>query len=165
MTTLQEAIHAIESFKIKIYPRKNKNKIADQLLGEYQGILPKNKTSTEFIRDLRNSLYGKIKISINSMVGIIIMRIINKPRYKKKVNWEYISKLKYNDAPIFSRDKKGDDELIYLLKMYKEKEHDKVTAKHIPKGESGIAPTLLGLKDEPLNPHCSAGESRSKTLP
>lgn len=92
------------------------------------------------------------------------MRTRNKSLYRKKVNWSYISKLKYHNAPTFSRNKKGDEELIGLLKKYREKEHHRVTAKHIPKGDSGIAPSLQGLKDKPLNPHSSAGESRSKTL-
>lgn len=58
MTTLKDAIEAIKS--IKISPSK-KTKIADELLGKYKGIIPKGKTSTEFIKELRNTLYGKIK--------------------------------------------------------------------------------------------------------
>ncbi len=59
MTTLKEAIKAIRA--IEVIPTKKTIKIADELLGRYKGIIPKNKTSSEFIRELRNSLYGKIK--------------------------------------------------------------------------------------------------------
>lgn len=59
MTTLKEAIEAIRSIKtISISKRLG---IANELLGKYKGIIPRGKTSTEFIRSLRNSLYGKIK--------------------------------------------------------------------------------------------------------
>jgi hypothetical protein len=60
MTTLQEAIQAIEPLKVKIGSGHHKN-IADKLLGQYKGILPENKTSTQFIHEMRNSLYGKVQ--------------------------------------------------------------------------------------------------------
>jgi len=59
MTTLKEAIEAIRS--IKTIPISKRTSVANELLGKYKGIIPKDKTSTEFIRSLRNSLYGKIK--------------------------------------------------------------------------------------------------------
>jgi len=59
MTTLQEAIKVINQNRIFI-PKKKKG-LAQQLLGKFKGIIPEGKTSTEFIRKMRNSLYGKIK--------------------------------------------------------------------------------------------------------
>ena len=56
MTTLKEALAAIRSIKVK-RPRQKKASIADELLGVYKDILPKAKTSTSLIRDLRNNLY------------------------------------------------------------------------------------------------------------
>ena len=58
MTTLKEALQAIES--INIVPHK-KSKVADELLGKYKDILPQGKTSTEFLKDLRNHLHDKLK--------------------------------------------------------------------------------------------------------
>ncbi|MBU0694189.1 MAG: hypothetical protein KKC11_05915 [Candidatus Omnitrophica bacterium] len=58
MTTLKEAIEVIRS--IEIEKSNLKTDIADELLGKYKGIIPKEKTSTEFIKELRGTLYGKI---------------------------------------------------------------------------------------------------------
>jgi len=58
MTTLKEAIEVIRS--IEIEKSNKKISIADELLGKYKGIIPKEKTSTEFIKELRGTLYGKI---------------------------------------------------------------------------------------------------------
>jgi hypothetical protein len=53
---------AIESLKILQSKSKFKNKkIADELLGKYRGIIPKGKNSTQFIKNLRKGLHGKIK--------------------------------------------------------------------------------------------------------
>lgn len=57
MTTLKDAIKAIESFR---NIPKEETSIADDLLGKYKGIIPNGKTSTETIREMRNNLYGKI---------------------------------------------------------------------------------------------------------
>ncbi len=57
-STLKEAINSLKIFK---KPIKLKGKISDKLLGKYSGITPKGKTSTEFIRELRGSAFGKIK--------------------------------------------------------------------------------------------------------
>ncbi|MBU0897037.1 MAG: hypothetical protein KKB76_05405 [Candidatus Omnitrophica bacterium] len=57
MTTLKEAIEVIRS--IEIEKSNLKTDIADELLGKYKGIIPKEKTSTEFIKELRGTLYGK----------------------------------------------------------------------------------------------------------
>ncbi|MBI3814615.1 MAG: hypothetical protein HY279_09155 [Nitrospinae bacterium] len=57
-TTLQEAVELIKDFK---RPVKTKKNIAGGLLGKYKGIVHSEKTSTEIIKELRESLYGKIK--------------------------------------------------------------------------------------------------------
>ncbi|MBI3254574.1 MAG: hypothetical protein HYZ55_01490 [Nitrosarchaeum sp.] len=57
MATLQEAIEAIEIRKTR--PKFQKRRIADKLLGKFKGIIPRGKTSTQFIKELRSSLYGK----------------------------------------------------------------------------------------------------------
>ena len=56
MTTIKDAIKAIEALRKTSHKKKS---IADKLLGKYKGIVPKGKTSTEFIHELRNSLYDK----------------------------------------------------------------------------------------------------------
>ena len=61
MTTLKEAIEAIKSIRTISISNSKRLGIANELLGKYKGIIPRGKTSTEFIRSLRNSLYGKIK--------------------------------------------------------------------------------------------------------
>ena len=58
MTTLQEIIKAVKATKI---PRKRHSHIAKSLLGSCQGVIPKGKTSTQVIRELRDNLYDKIK--------------------------------------------------------------------------------------------------------
>jgi len=57
-STLKEAISSLKS--LQKFP-KPKEKVADKLLGKYSGIIPKGKTSTEFIRELRSSAFGKMK--------------------------------------------------------------------------------------------------------
>ncbi|OIO76297.1 MAG: hypothetical protein AUJ85_00555 [Elusimicrobia bacterium CG1_02_37_114] len=59
MTTIQEAIKVIRVNKISI-PEKKKG-LARQLLGKFKGIIPESKTGCEFIREIRNSLHGKVK--------------------------------------------------------------------------------------------------------
>ena len=59
-STLQEAVQALKTIKVKpCIPRKKK--VADQLLGKFKGIIPEGKTSTQFIKEVRASLYGKVK--------------------------------------------------------------------------------------------------------
>ena len=62
MTTLQEAMNVIKSLRAR-YKKSNKKKtkIADQLLGAFKGAIPEGKTSTQYIRELRDSSYGKFK--------------------------------------------------------------------------------------------------------
>ncbi len=57
MATLQEAMEAIEMRKIS--SKSQGRSIADKLLGKFKDIIPQGKTSTQFIKELRNSLYGK----------------------------------------------------------------------------------------------------------
>ncbi|MEE8329033.1 MAG: hypothetical protein V3R54_03790 [Thermodesulfovibrionia bacterium] len=57
-STLKEAI---SSLKILQKSSKLKGKVSDKLLGKYAGIIPQGKTSTEVIRELRGSIYGKVK--------------------------------------------------------------------------------------------------------
>ena len=68
MTTLQELIEILEATKKStrissksFHPKRRKRKIIEQLLGKYKGVIPKGKTSTEYLRELSESLYGKIK--------------------------------------------------------------------------------------------------------
>ena len=58
--TIKEILQAVESLNIP-KTHKIKTNISDELLGKYKGVLPKGKTSTELIKNLRSSLYGKIK--------------------------------------------------------------------------------------------------------
>lgn len=57
-STLKEAINSLKT--LQKLPRP-KEKVSDKLLGKYAGIIPKGKTSTEFIRELRSSAFGKMK--------------------------------------------------------------------------------------------------------
>lgn len=58
-STLKDALNSIKSLSKR--PSRSRKKISDELLGKYEGVLPKGKTSTEFIKELRGSLYGKVK--------------------------------------------------------------------------------------------------------
>lgn len=58
MSTLQAAIEAIQSLKLK--SRAKNVRVSDKLLGKFKGIIPENKSSTQFIKDLRNTMYGKL---------------------------------------------------------------------------------------------------------
>jgi len=57
-STLKEAIN---SLKILKKPTKLRGKVSDELLEKYSGIIPKGKTSTESIRELRGLAFGKMK--------------------------------------------------------------------------------------------------------
>jgi len=57
-STLKEAVN---SLKILKKSPKLKGKVSEELLGKYSGIIPKGKTSTEFIRELRSTAFGKMK--------------------------------------------------------------------------------------------------------
>jgi hypothetical protein len=57
-STLKEAINALKKLQKS---SKAKRKVSDTLLGKYANILPDGKTSTEFVRELRSTSYGKVK--------------------------------------------------------------------------------------------------------
>lgn len=58
--TLKEFMKVVEGLKKKKLKTPDKN-IAEELLGKYEGIAPQDKNSSSYIRELRSSLYGKIK--------------------------------------------------------------------------------------------------------
>ena len=57
-STLKEAIDSIST--LKRYHETGR-KVSDELLGKYKGIIPDGKPPTEFIKELRYSLFGKVK--------------------------------------------------------------------------------------------------------
>ena len=57
-STLKEAIKSIKSLSV---PSKSEKKISDELLGKYEGIIPPEKTLTDFIKELRKTMYGKVR--------------------------------------------------------------------------------------------------------
>jgi hypothetical protein len=57
-STLKEAINSIKLLSVV---SESEKKISDELLGKYEGIIPLGKTSTEFIKDLRKTMYGKVE--------------------------------------------------------------------------------------------------------
>jgi hypothetical protein len=57
---LQEMVELLEELK----PKRSKARprgIAKRLLGSCRGLVPKGKTSTEWIRGLRSTLSGKVR--------------------------------------------------------------------------------------------------------
>ncbi len=56
--TLKEAIDSLKTLQRQ---PETVRKVSDELLGKYKGIIPAGKTSTEFIKELRGSLFGKVK--------------------------------------------------------------------------------------------------------
>ena len=59
MTTLKEALESLKF--IQKTQSKSKENIAEALLGKYRGVIPGGKTSTQWIKQTKNKLYGKIK--------------------------------------------------------------------------------------------------------
>lgn len=57
-STLKEAINSIKSLPI---PSESEKKISEELAGKYEGIIPSGKTSTEFIKELRKTMFGKVR--------------------------------------------------------------------------------------------------------
>lgn len=57
-STLKEAISSLKTLQKRPRP---KERVSDKLLGKYAGIVPRGKTSTEFIRELRSAAFGKMK--------------------------------------------------------------------------------------------------------
>jgi hypothetical protein len=60
MSTLKDVIESLKVLKLTTKIKKLVS-IADELLGKYKGIIPSEKTSTQLIKELRGTLYGKIK--------------------------------------------------------------------------------------------------------
>lgn len=56
--TLKEAIDSLKTLQRR---PETTRKVSDELLGKYKGIIPVDKTSTELIKELRGSLFGKVK--------------------------------------------------------------------------------------------------------
>ena len=59
---LKELVKLIENFGYKVsYPagKKKKASVVDELLGEFEGAIPEEKTSTEYLKELRESGYGR----------------------------------------------------------------------------------------------------------
>ena len=52
---------AISSLKFLTKSVESSTNMSDELLGKYEGIIPGGKTSTEFIKDLRKTMFGKIE--------------------------------------------------------------------------------------------------------
>jgi hypothetical protein len=57
-STLNEAINSLKKLQKS---SKSRKKVSDDLLGKYAGVVPEGMTSTEFVRELRSTSYGKIK--------------------------------------------------------------------------------------------------------
>ncbi len=53
---LEKLIKALESIETKAKADKN---FADKWLGAFEGVIPEGMTSTEYIKKLRESCYGK----------------------------------------------------------------------------------------------------------
>jgi hypothetical protein len=57
-STLNEAINSLKKLQKSSKPKRN---VSDALLGKYANVIPDGKTSTEFIREMRSTSYGKVK--------------------------------------------------------------------------------------------------------
>ena len=53
---LEKLVRALESIETKAKADKN---FADKWLGAFEGVIPEGLTSTEYIKKLRESCYGK----------------------------------------------------------------------------------------------------------
>jgi hypothetical protein len=61
-STLKELVKFVENFGYKITPTgkvKEKKSPVDELLGKFEGAVPEGMTSTEYLKKLRESGYGK----------------------------------------------------------------------------------------------------------
>lgn len=59
-TTLQQAFETLESLR-RFPAARRRRKVASALAGKLKGLLPEGMTSAAFIRNLRDSLYGKLR--------------------------------------------------------------------------------------------------------
>lgn len=57
LSTLKEALRSLKSVQ-SVEP---KGGVSDGLLGKYAGIVPGGRSSAEFVREQRESAYGKVK--------------------------------------------------------------------------------------------------------
>jgi hypothetical protein len=44
----------------KMFRKRKEGKISEKWLGKFEGAIPSGKTSTEYLKELRGTLYGKI---------------------------------------------------------------------------------------------------------
>lgn len=44
----------------KMFRKKKEGRISKKWLGKFEGAIPPDKTSTEYLKELRGTLYGKI---------------------------------------------------------------------------------------------------------
>lgn len=59
---LKELVRFIENFGYKVtYPGEElkSSSVVDKLLGEFEGAIPEGLTSTDYLKELRESGYGK----------------------------------------------------------------------------------------------------------
>lgn len=59
---LEELVRFIENFGYKVtYPGEElkSSSVVDELLGEFEGAIPEGMTSTNYLKELRESGYGK----------------------------------------------------------------------------------------------------------
>lgn len=59
---LKELVKLVESFGYKVSSPRQSNQdasVVDELLGEFEGALLEGKTSTDHLRELRDSGYGR----------------------------------------------------------------------------------------------------------
>lgn len=60
---LTELVKLVENFGYNVsHPKvmkREKGSLVDELLGEFEGALPEGKTSTEYLKELRATGYGK----------------------------------------------------------------------------------------------------------
>lgn len=57
--SIKDIIKIIENFGYEIRPTKKAKNVADELLGKFEGAMPKGKTSTALLKKLRARGYGK----------------------------------------------------------------------------------------------------------
>ena len=58
LSTLKEALMSLKPAEPQ---KKREGSVSDGLLGKYADIVPKGKSSTEFVREQRATAYGKVK--------------------------------------------------------------------------------------------------------
>ena len=56
---LKEIIRFIEDLGYEIKSEVSNKSVVDELLGAFEGVVPKRMTSTEYLKNLRETGYGK----------------------------------------------------------------------------------------------------------